>query len=178
MSIASIGQAMSRVDGRLKVTGQATYAAEFDPPSLAHAVIVTSTVAKGRITLLETELAAREAGVLSVLTHRNAPKLEYRPHKAVLDPVIGERLHVLQDDQVRFNGQPVALVIAETLEQAEWAASLVHVEYAPEPAEFDFAAALERATQPEGWIGSRCGDRRRYAARRSSTCACRIPCDD
>jgi xanthine dehydrogenase YagR molybdenum-binding subunit len=54
MSVASIGQAMSRVDGRLKVTGQATYAAEFDPPNLAHAVIVTSTVAKGRITSLET----------------------------------------------------------------------------------------------------------------------------
>lgn len=84
---------MSRVDGRLKVTGQATCAAEFDPPNLAHAVIVTSTVAKGRITSLETELAAREAGVLSVLTHRNAPKLAYRPHKAVLDPVTGERLH-------------------------------------------------------------------------------------
>jgi xanthine dehydrogenase YagR molybdenum-binding subunit len=149
MSVASIGQPMSRVDGHLKVMGQATYAAEFDLPNLAHAVLVTSTVAKGRMTALETGIAERAEGVLSVLTYQNAPKLPYREHKGVLDPTTGERLHVLQDDQVRFNGQPVALVIAETLEQAEYAASLIRVEYALEPAEVVFADALERATAPK-----------------------------
>lgn len=152
MSIASIGQPMSRVDGHLKVMGQATYAAEFDLPNLAHAVLVTSTVAKGRMTALETGIAERAEGVLSVLTYQNAPKLPYREHKGVLDPTTGERLHVLQDDQVRFNGQPVALVIAETLEQAEYAASLIRVEYALEPAEVVFADALERATAPKAGL--------------------------
>jgi xanthine dehydrogenase YagR molybdenum-binding subunit len=70
----------------------------------------------------------------------------------VLDPTTGERLHVLQDDQVWFNGQPVALVIAETLEQAEYAASLIRVEYALEPAEVVFADALERATAPKAGL--------------------------
>ncbi len=132
MSIAFIGQPVSRVDGRQKVTGGATYAAEFGVPGQAQGAIVRSTIANGRIASIDTAAAERAPGVVTVLTHRNAPRLAYRAHKAVVDPDVGERLHVLQDDRVSHQGQPIALVIADTLEQANHAATLVRITYAPE----------------------------------------------
>ena len=132
MTTAFIGQPVSRVDGRQKVTGAATYAAEFDQPGQAYGVIVRSTVANGRIASMDSTAAQRASGVLAVLTHRNAPRLAYRRHKGLPDPATGERLHVLQDDRVNHQGQPIALVIAETLEQANHAATLVRVTYADE----------------------------------------------
>jgi xanthine dehydrogenase YagR molybdenum-binding subunit len=143
----AIGEPLPRVDGRLKVTGAATYAAEFDLADVAHAVMVTSTIAKGRVTQFDTAAAERAPGVIAVITAHNAPRLPYREQKSALDP-IGERLHVLQDDAVRFNGQPLAVVIAETLEQAEYGASLVRIAYATEPARLDFEASLPEAIVP------------------------------
>jgi xanthine dehydrogenase YagR molybdenum-binding subunit len=137
MTTAFIGQPVSRVDGRQKVTGAATYAAEFDQPGQAHGVIMRSTVANGRIAAIDNAAAERAPGVVAVLTHRNAPRLAYRPHKGAVDPAVGERLHVLQDDRVSHQGQPIALVIAETLEQANHAAALLRVTYAPETATTD-----------------------------------------
>ena len=96
-----------------------------------------STVANGRIASIDSAAAERAPGVVAVLTHRNAPRLAYRPHKGAVDPDVGERLHVLQDDRVSHQGQPIALVIAETLEQANHAATLVRVTYAPETATTD-----------------------------------------
>jgi xanthine dehydrogenase YagR molybdenum-binding subunit len=137
MTTGFIGQPVSRVDGRQKVTGGATYAAEFDVPGQAHGAIVRSTVANGRIASIDTAAAERAPGVVAVLTHRNSPRLAYRPHKGAVDPDVGERLHVLQDDRVSHQGQPIALVIADTLEQAIHAAALVRVGYAPETATTD-----------------------------------------
>ena len=71
-------------------------------------------------------------GVIAVISHHNAPRLAYGGHKGPIDPAIGERLHVLQDDKVRFFGQPVAVVVAETLDDAERAAAQLHVTYAAE----------------------------------------------
>jgi len=141
MTTAVIGQPISRVDGRQKVTGRATYAAEFDVPGVAYAAIVRSTVANGRIASIDSVLAERASGVLAVLTHRNAPRLAYRSHKALVDPEFGERLHVLQDDRVSHQGQPIALVIAATLEQAQYAATLVRATYGMEQAVTDIARA-------------------------------------
>jgi xanthine dehydrogenase YagR molybdenum-binding subunit len=152
MMTALIGQPLPRVDGRLKVTGAATYAAEFDLPNAVHAVLVSSTIPKGRITAMETRDAERAPGMFAVLTHQNAPKLPYREHRGAIDPAVGERLHVLQDDRVRFNGQPVAVVVADTLERAEHAASLIRLTYAEEPAELDVTAALGRAVPPEAGL--------------------------
>jgi xanthine dehydrogenase YagR molybdenum-binding subunit len=132
MTTALIGQPISRVDGRQKVTGGATYAAEFNVPNFAHGSIARSTVASGRITAIDSTAAEKAPGVIAVLTHLNAPKLPYRPHKGMVDPEVGERLHMLQDDKVDHQGHPIALVIAETLEQANHAATLVRVTYAPE----------------------------------------------
>jgi xanthine dehydrogenase YagR molybdenum-binding subunit len=141
MTTAFIGQPVSRVDGRQKVTGRATYAAEFDVPGHAHGVIVRSTVANGRIASIDTALAERAPGIVAILTHRNAPRLAYRPHKGAVDPDIGERLHVLQDDRVNHQGQPIALVIADSVEQANHAGTLVRVTYALENAATDIVGA-------------------------------------
>jgi xanthine dehydrogenase YagR molybdenum-binding subunit len=147
MNQQSVGKPMVRVDGVLKVTGRATYAAEHVLPNVAHAVIVTSTAAKGRVKALDVTAAQHAAGVVAVISHLNAPKLPYREHKSALDPT-GERLHVLQDDVVRFNGQAIAIIVAETLEQAEYAASLVRTEYLSETPRLDFTGGLERAEAP------------------------------
>jgi xanthine dehydrogenase YagR molybdenum-binding subunit len=133
MTTAVIGQPIARVDGPLKVTGGAQYAAEFNQPNQTYGVIVGSTVGLGRITGIDVAPVLRLPGVLAVFSHLNAPKLVYAPHKSVIDPADGERLHVLQDDRVRFFGQPVALVVADTLDRAERAAAALRVTYAAEP---------------------------------------------
>ena len=95
---AYIGQPVSRVDGRQKVTGGATYAAEFDQPGQAHGVIVRSTVANGRIASIDSAAAERAPGVVAVLTHRNAPRLAYREHRGYKSALLRTRwstdLHV------------------------------------------------------------------------------------
>jgi xanthine dehydrogenase YagR molybdenum-binding subunit len=133
MNAMSIGQPLPRVDGHAKVTGHARYAAEFNQPGQAYAVIVTSTVGLGRIREIDAAAAAAMPGVLAIISHQNAPRLPYREHKGFVDPASGERLHVLQDDQVRFFGQPVAVVVAETLDHAEHAAPAVRVGYEARP---------------------------------------------
>jgi len=152
MTTGIIGKPFSRVDGRQKVTGTATYAAEFDIPGQAHGAIVRSTIANGRIASIDSSIAERAPGVIAVVTHRNAPKLAYRPHRAPVDPDVGERLHVLQGDRVSHQGQPVALVVAETLEQAVHAASLVRVSYTQEAGATDirrFAPVMPTSQQTD-----------------------------
>ncbi|MUG91443.1 hypothetical protein F7734_02655 [Scytonema sp. UIC 10036] len=124
-----IGQAVDRVDGRVKVTGTAKYTAEFSLPQLAHAVILQSTIAKGRIRKIDTQAAERLPGVLAVMTHLNAPKLNEIPED--LKPTqgkTGQRLIPLQGETIHYHGQHIGVVIAETLEQANYAATLVKVD--------------------------------------------------
>jgi xanthine dehydrogenase YagR molybdenum-binding subunit len=144
MTTQYIGQPVSRVDGRQKVTGGATYAAEFAVRGQAYAAVVRSTVAKGRISELDSSAAERATGVIAVVTYKNAPKLAYRQHKGAVDPAVGERLHVLQDDVVSHQGQPVALVIADTLEHAHHAAALLRMSYAASSAATDATRATPR----------------------------------
>ncbi|YBV94062.1 xanthine dehydrogenase family protein molybdopterin-binding subunit (plasmid) [Phyllobacteriaceae bacterium JZ32] len=129
MTAHFIGKPQTRVDGPRKVTGDARYAADFNQAGQAYAVIVSATVGLGRVTGIDSAPVERMPGVTAVITHRNAERLPYLPHKAGIDPAAGERLHVLQDDNVRFYGQPVALVIADTLDHAERAAAALHVSY-------------------------------------------------
>ena len=126
---AGIGAPLPRVDGRRKVTGQARYVDDQLDGSAAHAVIVSAAIGVGRIRALPRDDAESLPGVLAVLTHENAPHLPYRPHRGQVDPQVGERLHVLQDDRVLHFGQPIAVVVAETLEQAQEAALLLRAEY-------------------------------------------------
>ena len=127
-----IGTATSRIDGVAKVTGAAKYAAEFDTPGLAHASLVTSTVTKGRITRIDDSAAKAMKGVLAVLTHENRPPMADKDeaYKDEVAPEDGSPYRPLYDSKIMFNGQPVAVVVAETSEIARHAASLVKVEYA------------------------------------------------
>ncbi len=130
----AIGAPLTRVDGPVKVTGRARYAAEFHPDGLAYAATHDSTVPAGRITAIDIAAAEGVLGVLLVLTHLTADRLPYQApaERAAVDPVSGEQLRVLQDAVVRFSGQPVALVVATTQALALYAASLVRVTYAPD----------------------------------------------
>ncbi len=143
-----IGAPVDRVDGRVKVTGAAPYSGDVDLPRLAHAVLVLSTVASGRITSLDTAAALQLPGVLAVMTHLNAWRLP-QGGRAGVNPPAGRVLTLLQDDVVHFNRQPAAVVVAETLDQAVGAAREVKVGYAAEPATLDFADAKPNAHAPE-----------------------------
>ena len=140
----AVGTPQSRVDGRLKVTGHATYAADHGPEDgidgVVYAVIVDSGVGRGRITAVDTGAATAQPGVLAVISHLNAPRLPYVDNSGSNNPP-GTRLRVFQDDRVRFFGQPVAVAVATTLEAAQHAASLVEVSYDAEQPTTDLASA-------------------------------------
>src|SRR4051794_912889 len=145
----AVGTPMSRVDGRLKVTGGARYAAEFQVKDVAYGALVLSTVAKGQATKIDTAAAEKVPGVLAVLTHRNAGKVVLPDKvKALVDPKVGRPLQPLQDDQVHYHGQPIAVVVADTFERATHAATLVRATYREEKAVLDFADATARAFPP------------------------------
>ncbi len=148
-SAKSVGTPMNRVDGSLKVTGSARYSAEIPTDNVAHAVMVTSTIARGRITSMDTSAAERVPGVLAILTPFNAPRLPSEG-KAAVNPPAGRVLTILQDDGVHYNGQPIALAIADTLEHATAAAHLVRAEYAAEPMVIDMAKAPLGHGKPVG----------------------------
>jgi xanthine dehydrogenase YagR molybdenum-binding subunit len=121
----SVGAPMDRVDGSLKVTGAAKYSAEFPAAQMTWAVIVQSTIANGTIRKIDTTAALAMPGVIRILTHENAPRLpEQKPN-----PPASRMLTLLQDDKVRYNGQPIALVIADSFEHATDAAHLVKATY-------------------------------------------------
>ena len=150
-----IGQAKKRVTGKLKTTGGAKYAAEFPVKNLTHGVITTSTIALGRIANIDTREAQAVPGVIAMITHQNAPQLPFKTvpsEQKITTAPAGEYPQTLYTDRIYFYGQPVAVTIAETLEQAEQAASLVKVEYEQE----DHSVSVEQAAEagqlitPEG----------------------------
>jgi xanthine dehydrogenase YagR molybdenum-binding subunit len=141
-----IGTSTSRVDGHAKVTGAARYAAEFNAPGLAYAAVVSSTIANGRIKHIDSSAALRVDGVIDVLTHENRPHIA-ETDSAYKDEVApdGSPLRPLYDDKIMFNGQPIALVLAEEWEIANFAASLVRAEYAEEPPVTDLSRHRDEA---------------------------------
>ena len=147
------GQSHPRVDGRLKVTGAARYAAEFKFPGLAHGALVQSTIPAGRIKDIDSASAQGAAGVLGVLTMGNMPRLAPPPADLTGKGQPGEPHAPLQDNVVHWCGQHVALVIAETLEQARHAAALVRVEYELAEPQLHLSLALPDATEPALWAG-------------------------
>jgi xanthine dehydrogenase YagR molybdenum-binding subunit len=143
----AVGQPISRIDGRLKVTGGARYTADIRLGTIVHAAIVYSTIANGRIVSIDTAVAESAPGVLAVLTHKNMPRMQTLPWSH-LHPQ-GQTYLPLQDDQIHYPGQPVALVIAATLDQATYAGTLVEVQYEPRvPRVFDLRTAKEDAIEP------------------------------
>lgn len=149
--MAIIGKPIDRLDGRLKVTGAAKYAAENNQPRMVYAFPVCATVANGAITGIDAEAAKSSPGVLVVLTHENAPRLktldlaEIRKFVAIPH----ETTVPLQDNRVHYFGQFVACVVAETYEQARYAARLVKISYAAEKHAIDLQTELPKGFRPE-----------------------------
>ncbi len=132
-----VKDAPNRVDGVLKVTGKAKYIAEWKFPNLAYGYLVHSTIAKGKIRAIDTGESEKQAGVIKVLTHLNTPKFAKaetdRPHRP------------LHNADILFSGQAIGLVVAETFEQARYAASLVKVEYDKETPNTDVQKLQDKA---------------------------------
>ena len=129
---SNIGQPLTRRDGVLKVTGAAKYAADQHPPGMLYAVLATSSIARGRVAHLGVAAAKANPGVVEVITPANRPALAQDPDEKS-NPFMF-RLDLLQNDRVRYVGQPIAVVIAETLEAATEGASLLAPRYEAEPA--------------------------------------------
>ncbi len=134
-----------RYEGRLKVTGKARYAAEFPVKNLLYAVLLQSTVPSGDIVSMDTVAADRASGVVKVLTPFNAPQL---PMPKPQPPAI-RRLSLLQDRSVYYNGQPIGVVVARSLEEAKHAASLIQTKYTVTSAKLDFHGRLGEARPPK-----------------------------
>ncbi|MCT9004698.1 xanthine dehydrogenase family protein molybdopterin-binding subunit [Streptomyces rhizosphaerihabitans] len=144
----AVGSAHTRVEGVAKVTGTARYAAEVPHPELAHGWLVLSTIARGRIRSVEDAPVLGMPGVLAVLHHGNAPRLDGTYTTPFGPPDRG--LQLLQDERVPFVGRPVALVVAETPEQAREAAEALVVRYDEEPHDVAFFADRPGMYTPEG----------------------------
>jgi xanthine dehydrogenase YagR molybdenum-binding subunit len=146
-----VGKPLVRVEGREKVTGKAKYAAEFALPGLTYGVLATSPIAKGKIQSIDTTAAAKELGVIAVLTHQTLPKLAKTPNDAAGKKDIGAPMGFLPltGDEIFYAAQPVALVVADTLEHATYAATLVKVNYAPQKPIADFHDPKAELFDPE-----------------------------
>ena len=140
------GQPIDRRDGRDKVTGAAKYAAEFSIPSLVHAVLVQSTIAAGQVAGFELDTAQGMPGVLAIITPDNAPKLASRTQaqQSVNQPL-------LQDSEIVYNGQHVAVVVADSLERAQAAAAAVKLRYKEGEAQTTMSGALDQAYVPKSF---------------------------
>jgi len=147
MDKSLIGDPLSRVDGRLKVTGGAKYSGEWELPGLAYGVLVSATITSGSVVSMDVKAAGRAPGVLAVITPFNTPGVPgFKPDAA--QPVRG--LKLFNDRQIHFNGQPIALVVAESFEKATYAASLVKASYQEDAFETDFEKNRDKGVVPQG----------------------------
>jgi xanthine dehydrogenase YagR molybdenum-binding subunit len=152
-----IGKGIDRVDGRKKITGKAEYAAEHRHDRLTHAVMVQSAIAKGRITAIDTAAAKRSPGVIAILSHQNSLKLKKGEGGPKAEPLqsgkMGEDRLPFSDDVIHYAGQHVALVVADTLDHARHAASLVKVRYQEEKPALTIEDAMSTVYSPKANMG-------------------------
>jgi len=143
-----VGKPLDRVDGPLKVQGQAQYAAEFALPGLLYGHVVNSSIARGRIAKMDIQATQAVPGVETVITHENRPPVaSYDEPYEDDDAADGSPFRPLFNDRILFNSQPIALVVAESLELARYAASLIKVEYEAEQHSTDLLANLDQQRQ-------------------------------
>jgi xanthine dehydrogenase YagR molybdenum-binding subunit len=149
-----IGKPIDRVDGRLKVTGKASYAAEFHIDHMAHGVTVHSTITKGRISSFDLEAAKQSPGVIDIITFENAMSLHFSSSSNPGGGKYAEKdLLPLQSNRIFYDGQHIAVVIAESFEQATHAASLVKVNYLNEAPQIDLKKNKDQSYKPPQGLG-------------------------
>ena len=147
-----IGQPISRIDGRLKVTGRAHYTADIAVADAVHGAIVSSTIANGRTVSIDTTAAEKAPGVLAVFTHHNMPRMNPTPKPwSHLHPH-GQSYLPLQDERILYADQPIALVVAVTLDEATHAGTLIKVEYDVQPPVVFGLQTLKDAVQPPQFL--------------------------
>src|SRR5947209_1877477 len=139
----AIGVPLNRIDGAQKVTGAARYAYEYPVEGVTYVFPVQSTIAKGRVVSIDARAAQALPGVVTVLSHENAPRLA---------PVDDAELAVFQSDAIAYYGQFVAAVVAETFEIARQAASLVAVHYEEQPHDVELRADRGDLYKPQSII--------------------------
>src|SRR4051812_41481356 len=151
-----IGKPENRVDGRAKVTGEAKYAAEYTAEGLVYGVVVSGAIARGAIKKIDTSEALEVKGVVQVFTHENRSKVAWldRSYKDQDQPP-GSPFRPLYDEEIQFNMQPIALVVADTFDLARYAASLIKVTYEEKKHDSDLVALQEEGYEPKsgksGW---------------------------
>ncbi|HEY9086231.1 MAG TPA: xanthine dehydrogenase family protein molybdopterin-binding subunit [Candidatus Tyrphobacter sp.] len=143
MNLPLVGAPYDRLDGPAKVTGAATYAADFSFSGLVHAAMVTSEIANGRILRIDDAEARRQDGVLAVMTHENAPRVHAEGRGFAF------ALMLLQDARIHYDRQPIAVVVAESFEQATYAASLLRTMYETQPPVTRIEDSQDRYTPEE-----------------------------
>jgi xanthine dehydrogenase YagR molybdenum-binding subunit len=147
-----VGQPVDRADGSVKARGAAKFAAEYSLEDMAHAAVVCSTISKGKILSMEIDEAERLPGVIAIITHHNTPRLQDPPMfnaGGASAGAAGSDHPILQGPEIFYNGQVVAVVVAETQDQAEHAASIIEVHYQQEEARLDFEGSLSQARPPQ-----------------------------
>jgi xanthine dehydrogenase YagR molybdenum-binding subunit len=150
-----IGQPLSRLEGHLKVTGSAKYAGEYNVPGLLYGYVVNSTISKGKITKIDVSGAKSLHGVVEVFSHENRPSLAWFDMQySDMDAPPGSPFRPLHNADVKYNGQPIALVVAETFELARYAATLILFEYDEEAFKFELKANLKDARNPSSGLAS------------------------
>jgi len=141
-----VGTPLDRVDGVAKVTGKARYAGEYPEPGLLYGSVVSSTIACGRVRSIDTAQALKVPGVIAVLHHANRPRISsYDDDYSDADAAEGSPLRPLFNDRVLYSGQPLALVVAESLELARHAGSLIRIDYDQAGHQTDLHAVLDQA---------------------------------
>jgi len=151
----AIGQSISRIEGPLKVTGAAKYSGEYNVPGLLYGYVVNSTITKGKITRIHTEEIKALPGVIEVFSHENRPSTAWFDMKyADMDAPPGSPFRPLHDAEIRYNGQPIALIVAETFELARYAASIIKVDYEKEIFDTDLRSHFGDGREPETGMAS------------------------
>jgi xanthine dehydrogenase YagR molybdenum-binding subunit len=155
MTTPSAGKAISRIEGREKVTGAAKYAGDYNVPDLLYGYVVNSSITKGRILNIDTTKAKAIDGVIEIFTHENRPRLAWLDLKySDMDAPPGNVFKPLHDNEIKFNGQPIALVVAKDFETARYASTMLVVEYEVQPFQTSLEKNLDKARDQKAGIAT------------------------
>lgn len=143
--LPAIGKPISRLEGHLKVTGKAKYAGEYSAPDLLYGYVVNSTITKGKIKIIDTADAKALEGVIEIFTHENRPSTAWFDFQyADMDAPPGTVFKPLKDNEIKYNGQPIALVVATTFEMARYASTQIKLAYTEKEFETNLESNLEK----------------------------------